>query len=151
MRNDRTRSYLRRWDSTGRGFTLIELMIVVAVIAVLALIALPSYTRYTFRARRGEGQELLLRLANAQERYYATYNKYASDPVTDLKFASNKSAGGYYQISIDQLAGTTMATGYVATATAISTQVKDSCGNLTIDSRGTKSQTGSASTNGRCW
>lgn len=142
---------MRRFGTRGKGFTLIELMIVVAVIAVLAMIALPAYTKYTFRARRGEGQEFLLRLANAQERYYATYNKYASDPVTDLKFASPTSAGGYYKISISQLTGTTMATGYLATATPQLSQTKDSCLNLTIDSRGTKSQSGSATANGRCW
>src|ERR1700754_4264977 len=92
------RAYMRRIAIRGRGFPLIELMIVIAVIAVLVMIAFPSYTRYTFRARRGEGQELLLRLANAQERYYATYNKYAQDPVNDLKFATNVSANGYYKV-----------------------------------------------------
>ncbi|WP_448096921.1 type IV pilin protein [Luteibacter yeojuensis] len=142
---------MRRFGRTGRGFTLIELMIVVAVIAVLMLIALPSYTRYTFRARRGEGQELLLRLANAQERYYATYNKYAQDPVDDLKFATDLSAGGYYKITIDQLTGTTFDTGYVAKAAPQQSQAGDSCGTLSIDSRGTKSQTGSTTANGRCW
>jgi len=151
MRIDGGRRYGRRWSRSGKGFTLIELMIVVAVIAVLAMIAIPSYTRYTFRARRGEGQEILLRLANAQERYFATYNRYAQDPVTDLKFGSATTTGGYYEVKLEQLAGTTWATGYLATATAKGSQAKDSCGNLTIDSRSTKSQTGSATANGRCW
>ncbi|HXO99759.1 MAG TPA: type IV pilin protein [Luteibacter sp.] len=142
---------MRRFGTPGKGFTLIELMIVVAVIGVLAMIAFPSYTKYTFRARRGEGQELLLRLANAQERYYATYNKYAQKPIDDLKFATDTSAGGYYKITIEQLDGTTFATGYIATATPQSSQAGDSCGNLTIDSRGNKSQSGSATANGRCW
>ena len=142
---------MRRFGMPAKGFTLIELMIVVTVIAVLVMIALPSYTKYTFRARRGEGQELLLRLANAQERYYATYNKYAQDPVTDLKFASANSAGGYYKIKIEQLDGTTFDTGYIATATATGSQAGDSCGNLTMDSRGNKSQSGSNTANGRCW
>lgn len=135
----------------GRGFTLIELMIVVAVIAVLAMIAFPSYTRYTYRARRSEGQELLLRVAAAQERYYATYNAYAASVTTDLKFSTDTSVSGYYKISIDKLNGADLSKAYVATATAQSSQVNDSCKNLTIDSQGTKSQSGNATSNGRCW
>src|SRR5690242_7166450 len=99
------------------GFTLIELMIVVAVIAVLTMIALPSYTRYTFRARRAEGQELLLRVATAQERYYSTYNTYAGSVTSDLKFSTDTSANGYYQVSVASSGGS-LASGYVLTATA---------------------------------
>ncbi|GAI02651.1 unnamed protein product, partial [marine sediment metagenome] len=62
MRSDKMRS------SAKKGFTLIELMIVVAVIAILAAIAYPSYTRYVYRARRADGQDLLMRIAAAQER-----------------------------------------------------------------------------------
>ncbi|WP_283248525.1 type IV pilin protein [Luteibacter aegosomatis] len=131
------------------GFTLIELMIVVAVIAVLTMIALPSYTRYTFRARRAEGQELLLRVATAQERYYSTYNTYAGSVTSDLKFSTDTSANGYYQVSVASSGGS-LASGYVLTATAKLSQAGDACKNLTLDSNGTKSQTGTT-TNGRCW
>ncbi|MEX1826455.1 type IV pilin protein [Luteibacter sp. CQ10] len=131
------------------GFTLIELMIVVAVIAVLTMIALPSYTKYTFRARRAEGQELLLRTATAQERYYSTYNTYAGSLTTDLKFASDTSTNGYYKVTVAPLGGA-LTSGYVLTASAQLTQAGDACKNLTLDSNGTKSQTGTT-TNGRCW
>ena len=62
----------------SRGFTLIELLIVVAIIAVLAAIAIPAYQRYTYRARRGDGQQLLQSIAIAEERWYATHNQYGS-------------------------------------------------------------------------
>lgn len=138
---------------TGRGFTLIELMIVVAVVAILALVAVPSYGRYAYRARRGEAQEFLLRLANAQERYYATYNTYAAKVVDDLKFTTDTTATGNYKITIDIPSGGTIKTAFIATATPVTggPQAKDTCANLTLDSTGAKSQSGSATANGSCW
>ncbi|WP_268890665.1 type IV pilin protein [Marinobacter nauticus] len=59
------------------GFTLIELMIVVAIVGIIAAIAYPSYTEYTERARRTDAQGALMGLASALERHYATNNTYA--------------------------------------------------------------------------
>lgn len=59
------------------GFTLIELMIVVAIVGIIAAIAYPNYTEYTERARRTDGQGALTGLASALERHYATRNTYA--------------------------------------------------------------------------
>ncbi|HEY4093777.1 MAG TPA: type IV pilin protein [Luteibacter sp.] len=151
MFTDIGRLRMRRTAGT-RGFTLIELMIVIAVIAVLAMIAVPNYLRYGYRARRGEAQEALLRLATAQERYYSTYNTYAASVTGDLKWSSATLTSGNYVLSVAPLAGTAdVKTGYIATATAQSVQLKDSCGNLTLDSRNNKSQSGSTTANGACW
>ncbi|MBB3229131.1 type IV pilus assembly protein PilE [Luteibacter sp. Sphag1AF] len=133
------------------GFTLLELMIVVAIIGILTMIAVPSYNRYAFRARRADAQTALMQIATAQERYYATYNTYASSPVNDLKMTSTTTPNGYYTLSIGTMPGTDLTTAYVATATAIGGQANDVCLNLTIDSRGTKSQTGQDNVNGMCW
>lgn len=141
---------MRRFGPRILGFTLIELMIVVAVIAVLAIIAYPQYSRYSFRARRGEGQELLLRTATAQERYFATYNKYATSMTDDLKFPNANSVNGYYTVSIGAPTGGSLSTGYVLTAAPNLAQKSDACQNLTLDSTGVKSQSGTTS-NGRCW
>lgn len=59
-----------------KGFTLIELMIVVAIIGIIAAIAYPSYSEYTDRARRSDGQGALTGLAAAMERHYAASNSY---------------------------------------------------------------------------
>lgn len=135
-----------------RGFTLLELMIVVVVMAVLATIAVTSYNRYAYRARRVDGQELLMRVASAQERYYATFNTYADNPVTgDLKFASDTSEKGYYKVEVTS---DDLTKSFTATATPQNGQEKDACGALSIDSTGTKLPAGTdtaKNSNGRCW
>nr|ELD4571953.1 type IV pilin protein [Pseudomonas aeruginosa] len=64
---------------SNRGFTLIELMIVVVIIAILAGIAYPSYDEYVKRGNRTEGQALLSEAAATQERYFSQ-NKLISLP-----------------------------------------------------------------------
>lgn len=62
---------------TSTGFTLIELMIVVAIVGILAAIAYPSYQEYVLRGNRSEAQALLNDAAARQERYYTQNNTYA--------------------------------------------------------------------------
>jgi type IV pilus assembly protein PilE len=134
-----------------RGFTLIELMVVVGIIALLAAIAIPTYQRYAYRSRRPDGQELLIRLAQAEERYYTGYNRYpvtAATLYTDPKaFVSDH---GYYTAALAQ--GASAGSTYIITATPVpgGAQDGDACGALTIDNTGAKGQTGQ-NTNGPCW
>ncbi len=136
-----------------KGFTLLELMIVVVIIAILAAIAIPAYGRYAFRAHRVDGQELLLRIANAQERFYATNNSYGplsgtnglgyQDPAISEK--------GYYSV-VSVVSSSSQA--FVATATPIGAQANDVCGELSIDNTGTKLPAATDTThnsNGNCW
>lgn len=137
------------------GFTLIELMIVVAIIAVLAAVVYPSYSLYVFRARRADGQEMLMRVAAAQERYYTNFNKYASALGTGgLGFGTSSSCSAgdsercYYNVSIGGL-GTDSQT-FTLTATPKGAQAADKCKNLTLTNTGLKDKSGDE-TNGRCW
>lgn len=63
----------------GKGFTLIELMIVVGVIAVLAAIGLPSYTDYVTRAKLAEAYALLADLRVKMEQYYLDNRRYSTN------------------------------------------------------------------------
>ncbi|WP_333677842.1 type IV pilin protein [Dyella sp.] len=139
----------------SRGFTLVELMIVVAIIAILAAIAVPAYLRYGYRARRVDGQQLLLTIANAEERYYAVNNQYTTDP-TKIGFSTTPavSNNGYYSATITPASGSTSAQTYLATATPQSSQANDVCGPLSIDNTGAKLPSTSNTTlnsNGNCW
>ncbi|OOG40629.1 type IV pilin protein [Rhodanobacter sp. C05] len=144
--------------SGQRGFTMIELMIVVVIIAVLAAIAIPAYGRYAYRARRPDGQQLLLQIANAQERYYATNNQYGSLSGTPgLGYANPAiSEKGYYsaQIQVEADPAGNSSAVFVATATPIGAQARDACSALSISNAGVKLPAASDAnfnTNGHCW
>jgi type IV pilus assembly protein PilA len=68
---------MRKAIHTARGFTLIELMIVVTILAVLAAVAIVSYTRYTQRAKNSEATSILADIRLKQEAYRATFHQFA--------------------------------------------------------------------------
>ena len=137
-----------------RGFTLIELMIVVAIIAILAAIAVPWWGRYTYRARRTDGQKILMHVAQAEERYFTDYNKYTVT-ASDLGYTGTiTSENGYYTVSVAAAAAASAGQGYVATATPQGAQANDACGPLSIDNTGVKKPLptdASHNSNGSCW
>lgn len=63
------------------GFTLIELVVVVAIVGILAAVAIPAFMRFQLRARSVEGGVNLQAIAKAQESYFAEYGTYVSAPV----------------------------------------------------------------------
>jgi type IV pilus assembly protein PilE len=121
--------------SRSRGFTLVELMIVVAIVAILAAIAYPSYSAYVQRSRRAQAKADLTQLAQDLERQYTvqkTYIGYAPDGG----FPTNSPHdGGVTAYTIDAVLQTRA---YVLTATMAGPQTTDLCGNLTLDQTGQK-------------
>lgn len=128
----------------SKGFTLIELMVVVAIIAILAGIAYPSYIEHIKKTRRSAGAACLMERAQFMERFYTTNMAYdkdaggtavaipASGCVSDLQ--------PFYSFGVPS---NLTATTYTLTATAIGAQTNDTaCGNLSIDQAGKKTVSG---------
>jgi type IV pilus assembly protein PilE len=111
--------------TSARGFTLIELMIVVAVVAILAAVAFPAYTQYVEQTRRADAQSALLNAAQNLERCFTRNNSYANCPDP-----AGPSPDGFYTITSD-LGATT----YTLTATAVR---NDACSPFGIDERGNR-------------
>lgn len=135
--------------SRSNGFTLIELMIVVAIVSILSAVAYYNYSKYAFRARRADGKNLLTAAASAEERYYTNYNKYSTTAATIG--APTTSDKGYYTLTLaNGVTGDTQS--YKLTAVPQAPQNKDTgCMNLTLDNTGTKGQSATILNNGPCW
>lgn len=134
-------------QSKGKGFTLIELVIVMAIVAILAAVALPSYDRYVQRTRRADGREALMRVAAAQERFYTNRNQYTTD-LADLSLGA-ASENDFYTIASAFVGGSNQT--YVLTASPKAPQDKDSCKELTINNTGFKDAPSDNGSNGKCW
>ena len=125
-----------------KGFTLMELMIVVAIVGILATIAYPSYSEYIWRSNRTEAQRELVSLANLQEQLFVDQRAYTTDMTVLGAPASpylvpRDQANKWYSIS-STVAGRT----FILTATAQGIQLKDTdCLTMTINEVGLKTPT----------
>ena len=143
----------------SKGFTLIEMMIVVAILGILASLAYYNFARYGYRARRADGKEFLARVAASQERYYTNFNVYAPSLTGaapgGLNFSLITSDKGYYSVTTANGAtGNTQS--YILTASPVAgnLQQPDVCGALTLDNQGQKTPLPAAmpaNSNGSCW
>ena len=115
------------------GFTLIELMIVVAIIGILAMIGIPSYDRYVMRSNRAVAKQFMLSVASKQEQYLLDARQYATT-VSALGLTAPTELANRYTFAFSACAAP--CTTYTLTATAIGSQTSD--GNLTLDNLGTK-------------
>ena len=133
----------------NRGFTLIELMVVVLVIGVLSAIVVPSYQSYVQRSQRAGAKSTLLEAAQFMERYRSSNFKYvdasgnAPALPSGLQISPNQGTKRY-----DITLSAVNATSFTLTATP-SGWVDSLCGNLTLTNLGVKGQ--SAGDNAICW
>ena len=84
-----------------RGFSLIELLIVLAIVALLAAVALPAWQAQRDRAQRNDARAWLIRLSNDQQAHFVRAGHYAPD-LRGLGFTTPVAAtpGGHYQLSV---------------------------------------------------
>ncbi|MBI5925446.1 MAG: type IV pilin protein [Aquabacterium sp.] len=145
---------------TSRGFTLIEVMVVVAIIGILASIAYPSYTEYVRRGQRAKAQTALMEAAQYMQRYYAANNSYktplAGSDLTAANVASALSNSNdlAYDLSFDTNSPTATSYKLLMTPKSSGTMNGDRCGAFGIDQTGLKSVTppsGKSTTVAECW
>jgi len=122
------------------GFTLVELMIVIAIIGILAAIGYPSYTSYVKKGNRADGIDSLVSLAGRMEEFYLNDDTYANATV-----GSANSSDGLYTLAITSQDGFR----YLLTATPV--QGDPDCGSLTLDSLGQKGVGVNTATVADCW
>ena len=122
------------------GFTLVELMVVVAVVSILIAIAYPAYTEHMLKGRRSAAQSDLIELAQFMQRYYSENKRYRDAlgvaPTLPFTQSPKDSSPKVYNLTV----ATVSDTSYTLTATPIAGQAQAGNGKLTID------QTGD-----RCW
>jgi type IV pilus assembly protein PilE len=128
----------------SKGFTLIELMIVVAIVGILAAIAYPNYTEYTKRSQRSAIASLLSEQTQALERYYSQRGQYSDVTGSPLTLSGGNT---YYTIAAVRDTQT-----YTLTATPVASTMMngDKCGNFVITNTGKISNSTGLATKD-CW
>lgn len=132
------------------GFTLIELMIVVAIVGILGTVAYPSYVAYVQRGQRSEARTALLEAQQFMERFYVANSRYSSDaagttsPALPARLQNVPQNGPRYTLSVS----TVTLNSYTLTAAHTGT---DSCGDLTLTNTGVKGRSGTTPSIQDCW
>lgn len=136
---------IRNLPRPNRGFTLVELLIVVVIVGILGAVAYPAYQDHIRKGRRAAAQSYLMDLGQRQQQYLLDNRGYASTAATLGYSAAPAEVSPYYTVTITVDAGPPPT--YSLTAAPTGGQASDSCGSLTLNSAGAKS----SSAGSNCW
>lgn len=153
---------MRAAAAAARGFSLVELLVTLAIAAIVTSLAVGGYRQYLKRANRVDATSALLRIASAQEKFYAQNGQYADGaalaPAPPAGLGIPATERGYYVLDI-QLDADGAAVGYTATATVAAggPQADDAdCWVFSVNERGlhaaeTREGDAGAAITDRCW
>ena len=128
------------------GFTLLELMIVLAVLSIIVAVGYPSYQEQVRKSHRAEGMGQLLELADRMERAYSDRGTYPTD-ITEVYVATTEN--GLYSLSI--VTANNVSFIVSAAPTSVKNQNDDKCHTFTLTSLGEKSVSGGSLGSTDCW
>jgi type IV pilus assembly protein PilE len=133
-----------------RGFTLIELMIVVAIVGILALVAMPAYDRYVRKGQRAAAQQAMMNIASRQQQYLLDARQYTATLGSGgLGFSSDGWActtnctNARYTISVE-VDNTASPPSFLITGAPKAGSAQEGDGNLTLNHLGQKTWAGSS-------
>jgi type IV pilus assembly protein PilE len=140
---------IRARGLAARGFSLIELMVVVVVVSILAAIAIPSYQNYNKRANRSQAAQTMLSIQNREEQYLLDARAYtdilgssglniSQDGWTCAPATATTCTNNFYTVSVTVVAGTPPT--YTITAVPIAGKYQESDGTLQLSSAGLRSR-----------
>jgi len=129
--------------SRGRGYSLLEILLVTALVALLLSLAVPSYRTFMLRTYRVEAIAALMQVAACQERLRVISGAYIPghcqpEPTSRYRYSSTPAAG---QASMN----------FTITANPLNHQGKDNCGALSLDHNGFRSIENKEADVARCW
>jgi type IV pilus assembly protein PilE len=133
-------------NARPRGFSLIELMIVVAVVSILAMVAFPSYQNYNKKANRSQASQMLLAIQSREEQYLLDARAYTDklaggglNMVQDSWACTDASCiNSFYTVTVTVVAGTPPT--YTVTAAPLAGKYQSSDGTLTLTNTGVRAR-----------
>ncbi|MBU2863871.1 prepilin-type N-terminal cleavage/methylation domain-containing protein [Reinekea forsetii] len=150
---------------TENGFTLMELVIVVAIIGILAAFSFPQYERYVDRAARSDARAAVIGLAGALERRFTENNTYCGNgqneeancgvggadlgapSIYDQNIPSGNAVNPNYLLTISAVSRSN----FTVTATRANRMIGDECGDYTYTNTGAKGLVNNAAAIDECW